>query len=120
MQLHDRVIGQFGGKPGVRDRVALASSLAQPKVEVFGTERFKSVHDKAGAYCYFISQNQPFFDGNKRAGFLAALAFLLLNNVNPRIDNHEAYRLLIAVANRELSLDEFLIAFRSADKSQSA
>jgi len=35
----------------------------------------------AAAYAFHIAQNQPFIDGNKRTGLLAALVFLDLNGV---------------------------------------
>lgn len=35
----------------------------------------------AAAYAFHIAQNQPFVDGNKRTGLLAALVFLDLNGV---------------------------------------
>jgi len=33
----------------------------------------------ASAYAYGIVKNHPFFDGNKRTGFTAAIVFLELN-----------------------------------------
>ena len=117
VQLHDRVIGRLGGRPGIRDHAALESSLAQPAMNVFGRERFESLHDKAGAYCFFVAQNQPFFDGNKRAGFLAAIAFLIQNGVIPQFDNDEIYELLMSTANDDVDVDQFLVQFRRADKS---
>ena len=37
------------------------------------------VFDLAAAYAFAVILNQPFVDGNKRTGFLAAYVFLDLN-----------------------------------------
>ncbi|HVX94689.1 MAG TPA: type II toxin-antitoxin system death-on-curing family toxin [Polyangia bacterium] len=40
------------------------------------------VYDVAAAYAYHVAQNQPFLDGNKRAGLGAAAAFLFVNGID--------------------------------------
>jgi death on curing protein len=35
----------------------------------------------AAAHAFHLAQNQPFVDGNKRTGLLAALVFLDLNGI---------------------------------------
>jgi len=115
VELHERVIGQFGGMPGIRDRGALASCASQPMTAVFGVERFPSVHEKAAAYCFFIIRLHPFFDGNKRAGLVAAIAFLIDHGVTPIFDENEMFDLIIRVATGKAELDDLTVAFRRAD-----
>jgi death-on-curing protein len=117
LELHDRIIGLYGGMPGVRDEGALESCLAQPQTAVFGCEPFPSLHEKAAAYCYFIVRNHPFFDGNKRAGFIAALHFLLVNDVIPRFNEDRLYDTILAVAQGEAGVTELVAAFQASGSS---
>lgn len=89
LALHFAAVTLYGGMGGVRDNVALESSLAQPRMRVFGCERFPTLAEKAAAYCFFIVRNHPFCDGNKRAGFLAAVHFLRKNGVAPEFDDDD-------------------------------
>ena len=56
------------------------------------------------AYAFHVAQNQPFLDGNKRAGLAAAAAFLFVNGVDlqDREENGESVlaKALIDVAER--------------------
>lgn len=52
----------------------------------------------AAAYLYHIVQNHPFVDGNKRAGFLAALVFLDLNGHGVATADDRLYGLTMNVA----------------------
>ncbi len=104
--LHKGLILRYGGMQGVRDEGVLESCLAQPKMVVFGVERFPTLIEKAAAYCFFIVRNHPFFDGNKRTGFVAALHFLRMNNLNVRFDEDEAYELIVGVATGEMGVDD--------------
>ena len=113
LQLHSWVIRRYGGMPGVRDMGALDSSLAQPRMVAFGVERFPSLYDKAAAYCFFIVRNHPFFDGNKRAGFLAALHFLSKNGVAPSRDEDSLYRAISGVADGSVGIEALVKALQS-------
>lgn len=87
--------------PGVRDEGALDSCLAQPQTAVFGYERFATLDEKAAAYCFLFVRNHPFFDGNKRAGFVAMLHFLRINGVEASFDQDDAYDVILRVAAGE-------------------
>ncbi len=56
----------------------------------------------AAAYAFHIAQNQPFVDGNKRTGLLAALVFLELNGVAIRDPHGRLYDAMIAIAERRM------------------
>ena len=104
----------YGGMDGVRDEGALDSCLAQPKTDVFGVERFATLVQKAAAYCFLVVRNHPFFDGNKRAGFVAAMHFLRINNVQAQFDADEAYKVVIGVARGETGFDDVVKMVASA------
>lgn len=111
VDLHDRIIDLVGGMPGLRDAAALDSCVAQPKTAVFGHERFASIYDKAAAYCFYIVRGHPFFDGNKRSGFLAALHFLRINGVSPTIDEDAMFDMIIGVAVGDVTIERLAQAF---------
>ena len=56
----------------------------------------------AAAYAFHIVQNQPFVDGNKRTGLLAAIVFLDLNGVEIADAEGRLYDAMIAVAEHAL------------------
>lgn len=114
VSLHDHAIREYGGRPGIRDAGRLLSCLALPNTLVFGVERFPTIHEKAAAYCFFISENQPFVDGNKRTGFLVALHFLLKNNLAVTLDRGEAYRIILSIAEGKTGIEELFSLFECA------
>jgi death-on-curing protein len=56
----------------------------------------------AAAYAFHIAQNQPFVDGNKRTGLLAAVVFLDLNDIAIVDPGGRLYDAMIAIAERRL------------------
>ncbi len=114
LELHDRIVALVGGMPGIRDRGGLESAVAQPKTNVFGHERFPTLFEKAAAYCYFITRSHPFFDGNKRVGFLACLHFLLNNGLEPMLDNDEMLGLINRMAAGQAEIQELAAVLEEA------
>ena len=118
LRLHERAIGRYGGMAGVHDRGALESSVAQPQTCVYGQERHSTLSEKAAAYCFFITRNHPFFDGNKRTGLLAALYFLTKNGVAAlSLDREKVYEVVLAVASGEAEMGDLETVFREACQS---
>lgn len=76
--LHDEALLNHGGSPGIRDRGLLESALARPR-QIFAYGGIESIVELAAAYTTGIVKNHPFVDGNKRTGYSAAVAFLILN-----------------------------------------
>lgn len=86
----------------VRDLGLLESAAARPQANVFGSEVYETLSEKAAALLHSIVSNHPLLDGNKRLGFLAAATFLELNGVRlkaPDLIEDRAYDLIIAVAS---------------------
>ncbi len=79
LELHTDQIRLFGGTPGIRDRGALESAIAVPAATFGGEFLHTGLFEMAAAYAFHIAENQPFLDGNKRAGLNACLVFLMLN-----------------------------------------
>lgn len=75
--LHEQLLAEFGGSPGIRDEGLLASALSRPQnLHAYGNP---SVSDLPASYAFGLVRNHPFVDGNKRIGFAAAVLFLELN-----------------------------------------
>ncbi|MGB3306122.1 MAG: type II toxin-antitoxin system death-on-curing family toxin [Thermomicrobiales bacterium] len=69
------------------------------------------VAEQAALLAIGISQNQPFLDGNKRAAYISLVTFLELNGWTLAVSNLEIAQSLIAVAERDVSLEEATSAF---------
>ncbi|MEW6659835.1 MAG: type II toxin-antitoxin system death-on-curing family toxin [Thermodesulfobacteriota bacterium] len=108
LELHRRIIQQTGGAVGVRDLAALESAVAQPRMTFSGHDLYPSLEAKAAAICFFIVQNHPFLDGNKRCGHAAMETFLVLNGkeIDAAIDEIE--RIILQVASGNLPLEELI------------
>lgn len=77
LAIHETMLAQHGGLAGVRDDHMLESAIAKPPhLFAYSTP---DLSDLAAAYAAGIIRNHPFLDGNKRSGFMMAMAFLELN-----------------------------------------
>ena len=77
--LHAKLTAQSGGSPGLRDRGALESAVAQPEMSFGGEDLYPTVAAKAAAFGHSLIQNHCFIDGNKRIGHAAMEVFLVVN-----------------------------------------
>lgn len=103
LEIHDDAVRQFGGSLGLRDAGALASALAQPALEAFGTELYPTLIEKAAAYLFFIARNHAFIDGNKRTAYSVAYLFLLMNGCTLRGTTDEKFDLVLDTAQGKLA-----------------
>ena len=97
---HAKQLRIFGGAPGIRDPGALESALGRP-VNRWRYEEAE-LPELAAAYAFGIVRNHPFTDGNKRAGFLAMVGFLILNGVPFAPDQAEATAIILGLAAGEI------------------
>lgn len=112
LELHRRIIQQTGGATGVRNLGGLESAIAQPRITFGGTDLYPTLEAKAAALCFFIVQNHPFFDGNKRSGHAAMETFLVLNGREIKALVDEAEEIILKVASGNCSLDELVVWLR--------
>lgn len=103
---HEDLIEKYGGSHGVRDENLLDSALAQPKSMFEGKYLHKSIYEMAAAYGYHLCQNHPFIDGNKRIALTAMYTFLLVNGYEIKLNEKEAYLLIMSIADGTLSKAE--------------
>lgn len=105
-EIHAEVIQRFGGSDGVRDFTLLESAVAAPQAGFGGKSAYKDLPEVAAAYLYFLCQNHPFIDGNKRAALGACLVFLRLNGIPSSPDGPDWEELTLAVAASKIDRDE--------------
>ena len=106
-EFHTRALQEHGGINGLRSYELLESAVYQPQQSAFGEDAYPSFASKAAAYGFFIAQNQPFLDGNKRAAAASMLAFLYLNGSALAPTDDEIYDAFMRIGTREISQDDF-------------
>lgn len=103
--MHDEQLAEHGGLGGVRDRGLLESALARPRnAWTYGEQDLVAL---GALYAAGVMRNQPFVDGNKRTGFLAAYAFLYVNGLEVAADEAEVIVQCLSLAASEIDEAEF-------------
>ena len=106
--LHQQLVDETGGSPGLRDEGLLDSALNAP-FQVFGdTSAFPSLQQKAARLCYGLVKNHPFIDGNKRIGAHAMLVFLAVNGLELSYTQQELADIILQVASGEKGYEDLL------------
>ena len=83
--------------PGVRDEGMLDSALNRPR-QKWNYDNEVDVAALAAAYTFGIAKNHGFVDGNKRASFMTAYAFLRINGHDFDADETEVVATIERVA----------------------
>ncbi len=92
LEIHRRLIAQFGGLYGVRDHGAVEAAVFRPQ-----TGYYQDLVEEAAAMWQSLSQNHPFLDGNKRVSITATAAFLSVNGFRLRFEDLKAYNFLLGL-----------------------
>ena len=101
LALHDMMLAQYGGCPGIRDEGLLESALARPQqLHHYGKP---GMPEMAAAYTVGIVKNHPFLDGNKRTGFMLGAGFLERNGYEFTATEAEVVIRTLALAAGEMS-----------------
>lgn len=103
LEIHRRQLASYGGSEGIRDLALLESAVAMPQASFGGDFVHVGLFAMAAAYAFHIAENQPFVDGNKRTGLVAALVFLDLNDIVVIDPEAKLYDALIAVAEHRMN-----------------
>ena len=109
--IHGRVIEEFGGDPGLRDRGLLESAVAMPHSKFHGADLHEGLVSKAAAYHFHLCANHSFVDGNKRVAVATAGVFLLINGLELSASDDEMEELTLGVAGGRLSKDQVIEFF---------
>jgi death-on-curing protein len=93
--LHERLLAEYGGLPGVREK-DLLRVLGKSR-QVF-TNPGHNLPQLAAAYVAGIVRNHPFIDGNKRTGFMAGYVFLERNGLHFHASEAETAQAVLELA----------------------
>ncbi len=113
--IHDRLLAQHGGAPGVRDLGLLESALARPRQHYAYSNKSDVVH-LAAIYIAGIVRNHPFVDGNKRAGLVAGVLFLELNGFDFIASEEDVTQSVFSLAAGLLDENQFSSWLRANSK----
>ena len=103
--VHQMLLAEHGGSPGLRDADLLAASLSRPK-QKYHYEPDSTLHKLAASYSFGLAKNHPFIDGNKRIAFMAGALFLELNGYTLIANEPEAAIKFEALAAGKVSENE--------------
>lgn len=96
--LHEQLVRETGGSPGLRDEGLLESALAAPMQSFDGVDIYPTLWQKAARLAFGLVKNHPFVDGNKRIRAHAMLVMLALNGVGLQYRQAELSDLFLSVA----------------------
>lgn len=106
LEIHETLILEFGGPPGVRDLGLLESALFRPR-----TGYYEDLVEMAAAMFESLLMNHPFVDGNKRVAFFAVDVFLRINGFHITVDSDHAHRKIIETIERRTNVKDSLDVF---------
>ena len=106
--IHVEVLAAHGGMEGLRDAALLESAVAAPQATMFGKPLLEEPIEVAAAYLFYLCNNHPFMDGNKRVALATCLVFLSENGLLPteQLDPDDWERLTLDVASGQLDRPE--------------
>jgi death-on-curing protein len=107
--LHERLMGEFGGSPGIRDEGAVLAALARPHATFDGQPLYPGLFEKGAALLESLCVNHPFIDGNKRVAFAGTGLFLELNGWRLKASPDEAESFILSVAAGQAGKEEIRI-----------
>lgn len=106
--LHQHLVDETGGSPGLRDEGLLESALNAPFQSFGDTSAYPSLQQKAARLCYGLVKNHPFIDGNKRIGAHVMLVFLALNGIELQHSQTELSDVILQLAAGEIEVTDLL------------
>lgn len=99
--VHQVLIADHGGLPGIRDLALLESALSRPRQQVAYGDDY-GLPELAAAYCYGLARNHPFVDGNKRVALTIAGVFLAMNGFEFDASEAEAVVMIEQLASGKI------------------
>ena len=85
LRIHEVLLREFGGAPGVRDHGLIESALLRPQ-----TGYYADLIEEAAALWESLAMNHGFIDGNKRVAYACVELFLQANGADINATNDEA------------------------------
>ena len=106
--IHAEVLAAHGGSEGLRDEALLESAVAAPQATMMGAPLFSDPVEVAAAYLFYLCNNHPFVDGNKRTALATCLVFLAENGLllDEKLDADAWEALTLNVASNKLDREQ--------------
>jgi death-on-curing protein len=112
VEIHKDQIDRYGGHPGIRDYDLLSSAIAAPQA-TWNSEYLNSdILEMAAAYIFYICQDHPFIDGNKRTALASGLVYLEINGISIMDENGALYPAVMSIALGQLGKSEMAAVLR--------
>ena len=108
IKIHEKLIEEFGGAQGLRNKGLLESALESPFQTFGGKELLPTPEEKAAALLENLVKNHPFVDGNKRIGYTVFRLFLMAHGKDIEAPEAEKYAFVIDIASGKLVFEEIL------------
>jgi death-on-curing protein len=112
LALHERLLAEHGGVPGLIDEGLLDAALARPRNRLAYDRA--DIFRLAAAYAQALTRDHPFSDGNKRVAFTVAGVFLELNGFHLEAPETEAVTAVLALTTRRLDEEQFAAWLRAS------
>ncbi len=107
IDLHDKIIEEFGGLKGLISVESLDAALNKPFTGLSnGIEFFPDLFDKAAALLEGIIRLHPFVDGNKRTAAILTKLFLVENWYIWEFKDREIVDFVINIAQNKLAFQK--------------
>ena len=104
IDIHERLIEEFGGINGLRDEGALESALSS--VENRAYYENADILICAATYAYHLTQAHAFIDGNKRIAAAISEIFLDINSIRLNATNDQIVDLFLSIESGEKSRND--------------
>ena len=104
VELHERLIAQFGGESGFLNEFALESGLSAARNRAF--YEGANLAQCASTYAFHLTKAHAFVDGNKRVGAAAAKLFLDMNQALVEASTDEYHDLILDIAASRMTRDQ--------------
>lgn len=113
--INKKVVKDYGGSIGVRDKGLLESACHSPQNLYFYQN--VDLFEMAAGYAFAIIQNHPFLDGNKRTGFAAIGIFLSQNNIKIDFINiDKSVEMMVNIATKKVKFEQVVKWLKSIKK----
>lgn len=112
LAIHQRMITEYGGGDGLRDRNLLESAVHMPQSQFGGEYLHDGLTGMAAAYLFHLCKNHPFVDGNKRVALASAVQFIYLNDHVLLANKNSVEKLTLGVADGSVSKDQVTSFFK--------
>ena len=116
LSIHQMLLAEHSGLPGVRDQKLLDSAMARPRQRLSYDEN-ASIFELAASYSFGLARNHPFVDGNKRIALTVAAVFLELNGYSLDAPEAEAVIMYEQLASGSLAEESLTDWFRDSSIS---